>query len=118
MNDDDYTELTCPMPDCVEVLFIDYSCQRGVYLGDMNEQPVTHPGDAHTQSWSVRCVAGHVVLLPAEPRCGCDDPEGPDCPPWHVDSYDWSDENRVFRPFDWTRLRTVLSAFASSETAA
>lgn len=116
MSADDYIAVTCPMPGCGQPLFVNYSCQYGIYAGELADpdSPNVHPADGASQSWSVNCTEGHVLLLPREPGCDCDDPDGDGCPPEHQDDYDWSDEYRVFRAIDWTRLADIVAVIRTS----
>lgn len=101
--------LTCPMPECTEDLFLAWSLSIGIY--DAADEPlvdnVPTPDGAHTGEWKVECLAGHVVLVPGQPGCDCDDEGGENCP--HIDERDWSDELRTFRRHDAERLAAVIA---------
>lgn len=98
--DIDLTSLTCPIPDCAEVLYVTWSHARPLYVGDLYDNKTIGTGEAYTGSWQVECVQGHVVLLPGGTEHDC---EG-DC---RLD-VDHDDENRTFRASDLTRLDLVM----------
>lgn len=110
---DAWTPLTCPMPGCEELLFIGWLAARGLNVGDIEDVAALLMGDAETSSWQVECAAGHVVLLPGDAWCGCDDPQGEGCPHGE-DEFDWSEENRTFRPRDMVRLRELLATMVGA----
>jgi hypothetical protein len=109
-----YDNLRCPMAGCREPLHLAWEMTYVFSLRDVDlslgAELLPDPEDAHTASWKVQCLAGHVVLLP-DPRLGCPCPDeqqdGPECPHRNA-TYDWSEETRVFREPDLDRLRTVL----------
>lgn len=101
-----YDSLTCPMPDCDEQLYLDWSMSIGLYV-ELVTDDIPTPADAHTETWKVACLDGHVVLVPGKPGCDCDDEGGENCP--HIDTRDWSDESRTFRKHDAERLQAVIA---------
>lgn len=114
MTDTEF-EIHCPMPDCTEPLLVHFEQDYTLSPDDLaiiledDEHPMPTPAGAHTSWWSVICCAGHVVLLPGDTGCPCeDDGGGVNCP--HDDTlYDWSDESRAFREHDMARLRDVIA---------
>lgn len=102
-----WASLTCPMPGCAEPLYITWTAVGDLTEGDIaaEAQPLV-PADTTSTTWQVECGAGHVVLLPGDPWCGCDDPQGEGCPHGE-DEFDWTEENRTFRPGDMIRLATI-----------
>jgi hypothetical protein len=102
-------DLTCPMPDCGQDLFLDWSLSIGL-TADADAPLVDNvptPDSPHTSDWKIECLAGHVILVPGNAGCDCDDQGGENCP--HVDERDWSDESRTFRRHDAERLTTVIA---------
>lgn len=116
MSDFDFTEVMCPLcPEPSEQLFLEYSVQYGISVGDLaSPHEEMSPAESHTQSWSVRCVAGHVLLLPDDIRDCCDEPEGPACT-HDPDARDHHEEFRVFRASDWGRLVALLAALGRGQ---
>lgn len=108
-------ELACPHPDCGETVLIDWHLAYAVNLDDLprSEAPNHHgvtltPADSQAQTWSIGCMAGHVLLTPGPLGC-CEDSDcGHD-----RESYDWFEECREFRDHDWDRLVAVLTAVGS-----
>lgn len=111
-------ELTCPHPDCDEVVLIDFHLAYVIENKDLPAAPSgdvqnfigppIDPHDAHARSWTVGCMAGHVLLTPGDFGCCTDD----DCE-HDQESYDWDESNRNFRSHDWLRLFRVLRALSS-----
>ncbi len=103
----DHTSLACPLGGCGEDLYLTFAATCGLSVGDLAARDVPTSADALTETWKVECVAGHVLLLPGPPGCGCDDPEGPDCS-CDQDAFDQSEESSKFRAHDLDRLRETL----------
>ncbi len=105
----DYTTVTCPLcpPSEDSGLYLTFAATYGLSVADLTDPDVPTAAGAHTESWKVECVAGHVILLPGLPGCGCDDPEGPDCS-CDQDAFDQSEESSRFRAHDLERLRETL----------
>jgi hypothetical protein len=62
-------DLTCPMPDCGQDLFLDWSLSIGL-TADADAPLVDNvptPDSPHTSDWKIECLAGHVILVPATP---------------------------------------------------
>ncbi len=55
--------LTCPQPDCDEGMSITHTLDRAIDLSDGLDD-LSGPEHAYSQTWSVGCNAGHVLLLP------------------------------------------------------
>lgn len=65
VSDRDYT-LSCPMPDCDEALYLTWMYSYGLYQEDLlPTTPLVEADAAHSGTWQVHCVGGHVLLLPA-----------------------------------------------------
>ena len=107
---DPYAPLTCPMPDCTEALFLDWTASRDLAYGDLTDEP-PQVGDDSASTWQVKCGEGHVVLLPGRTGCPCDDQQGPGCPHQGAAErdFDWSEDSRTFRPGDVARLQSLLT---------
>lgn len=103
--------LTCPMPGCTADLYLTWTVATDLYQSHLGQPPLG-PGDAEG-TWKVECLDGHVILVPGEPGCGCDDPESPECT-HNTDDYDWSDEYRTFTPHDLVRLRELLATMGGA----
>lgn len=111
MSPDPIYDLLCPMPECGEVVVLDWTHNTALSPEDLDRIEVDgfQPGEAHCHTWKVGCTAGHVLLIPGRPGCPCvDDQAGPSCP-HNDDDYDWSDESREFRRHDLDRLRAVFA---------
>ena len=106
------SDITCPMPECDGVLIVTWSAAYTLSPEDITRGGRLLVDEAHTSSWDVRCVAGHVILLPDHGQCDCADPGGDTCPDEHDDLFDWDEESRTFRPHDWARLRGILARLA------
>lgn len=108
-------EVTCPHSDCDDVVALEWHLSYPLDPSDLNTEGLTDeptsPYVAHSYTWQVECMAGHVLLIPGPLGCSCDDPEGPTCT-HDPDRFDWSEESRTFRAHDWARLRAVLAALA------
>jgi hypothetical protein len=97
--DFDFTSLTCVMPDCTEELYLTWSMAYPISVGDLTSGTGIHPDNAHTASWQVECVNGHVLLLPGDiTEHDCTG----DCPGDH------SDEFRRFGAADVPRLQALI----------
>ncbi|MBN9108602.1 MAG: hypothetical protein J0I34_07445 [Pseudonocardia sp.] len=108
----DYSDVRCPMPGCTGRLYIEWTSTYTLSVGDLTDVDVPSATGAHCQRWDIRCEEGHVVLIPGDTGCGCDDPEGPGCKHDPL-AYDWSDENRTLRLNDMARLRALVPFFAA-----
>lgn len=95
-----YEPLTCPLPGCDQYLYVSFEHYADLYQRTLTDREPLKPGDGDVSSWKVECVHGHVVLVPGDPGCACDD----DC----SCDVDHSDEARTFRASDVDRLRMVL----------
>ena len=108
-----YSELTCPMADCDEVLFLDWTASMPLIMGHLTEAKTPlFVSDADFTMWRIQCATGHVVLLPGQPGCPCDDPGGEGCPHNEspaADDFDWNEEVRTFTRHDAERLRKMLN---------
>lgn len=61
----DRPEVQCPMPHCLESLALQYDTAYTLGPGDLTNLP-GGPEDAHTQTWTIECQGGHVILLPED----------------------------------------------------
>lgn len=110
MSDD----LKCPHPDCDDQVLLDWHLAYAMSTDDVHgddAEPFLElvPPDSHAMTWSIGCAAGHVLLIPGLVGCGCES----DCK-HDPDDYDQSEDARMFRQHDYTRLRTVLNALAGT----
>lgn len=109
-----WAALACPMPDCTEPLFLTWNASHSLSHADISDVAgLLVPADAETTTWQVECGSGHVVLLPSDAWCGCDDPQGDGCP-HGADEFDWTEENRRFRPRDMERLRQLFATMGGA----
>lgn len=58
-----YESAVCPMAGCDADLYITTTLNRPVFLDDTAEELRDLDG-AYSQSWTIGCTEGHVVLLP------------------------------------------------------
>jgi hypothetical protein len=96
-----YEPLTCPMPDCDEYLNLAFEHYVDLYQGTLDDREPLKPTDGDVGTWKVECIHGHVVLVPGDPGCICE--EG-DC----ACDRDPGEEVRTFRASDVDRLRALL----------
>jgi hypothetical protein len=99
-----YESLTCPLPACGQYLYLTFEHSADLYQGTLDDREPIKPGDGDVSTWKVECVHGHVILVPTEPGCSCDDDCSCDVDP--------SEEVRTFRASDVDRLRLVLDQLA------
>lgn len=109
-------EVPCPL-DCGEELIVTWWSALSLTPEDVALDHHHDPAEAHSTSWKVECLAGHVLLLPGRLGCPCEDHGQPGCH-HDEDDYDWSDDNRNFRAHDTGRLRAVLARFAAVRSGA
>lgn len=72
----EYAPLTCILPDCREPLAVRWELYAPLVVGELapDADPLT-PGDAVAGDWEVRCLSGHVILVPNVAGCDDQDPE-------------------------------------------
>lgn len=103
--------LLCPMDECGEPLALTWALSMTLDPTDQHRVRGISAEDAHTATWQVECMAGHVLLLPGRLGCPCpdgDQDEPARCPHTSGD-YDWSEDTRTFRGHDTTRLFQTLA---------
>ena len=61
----DYDAIKCPMKGCDEDLYMEVTSCTPIMVGSTVED-LADPASAWTQTWKVRCVGGHVVVLPVD----------------------------------------------------
>lgn len=102
----DYSDVPCVMPGCDSPLHLMWDSSMSISVGDVDGStdgvPPT-PSEAHVSTWSVGCLEGHVVLVPA-PLGTCCDGEHCNC------DVDHSEEFRTFRASDVARLVALVKA--------
>lgn len=115
MTNHDY-EIPCPMPECYDHIYLTWSAAVGLAPDDLAPSALQlRPLHSATESWQVECAAGHVLLIPGDPGCGCDDPESVACKEMGHDpeDFDWSEDYRTFRPHDAARLADVVARISA-----
>ena len=105
-----YEPQLCPMPGCTEQLHVVWELSSSLYT-DLDRAQPPDPTEAYSSSWRVECTGGHVVLLPGETGCGCDEPE---CA-HNQDDYDWSEDSRTFTAHDVDRLQQLRTAMGGTQ---
>lgn len=108
-----YVDLVCPMPDCGKPLDLRWELSIALYTeeGHSLADELPTPDSTHTSDWTVTCQDGHTVLVPGPAGCDCDDEGGENCP--HIDTRDWSEEDRTFRAHDAARLEALIEQLAA-----
>ncbi|GAA2516780.1 hypothetical protein [Winogradskya humida] len=99
-----FKELACPLPDCGEPMFLRMELGASLYDDDLGPIAST---EANVSEWSVQCIGGHVLLVPAPVAVCCD---GDDC----TCDVDHADEFRTFRRSDGERLQATLMQLGSA----
>lgn len=109
-TDDEY-QVECPMPDCTEPLLVQWHAAFEIAPDQLTDDSAIEMDGATTSTWQVECCGGHVILLPGDTGCGCDDPEGDACKALGHDSddYDWGEDYRVMRRRDMDRLQALIA---------
>lgn len=100
----DYTSAVCPMSNCNEDLYLDWSVSMLLLIGNITDGKAIDI-DPYVSAWKVTCTDGHVVLLPTPyPGCMQDGVCKGDC----SCDVDHSEETRTFRASDAARLNDLF----------
>lgn len=107
-SDRAYEPLTCPMPECDQYLNLIFETSASLYLGTLDDGEPLSPADSDLGTWRVECVSGHVILVPTDPGCICEEDCGCDV--------DRNEEMRTFRASDVDQLRTMVNRLNVART--